>query len=266
MRRLTLTILIFFLTASFSYAFGIVEEARKLIKEKKYKEAIKLLKDRDDTVSITLLAKAYKQEEKYEEAATAMLKGWEVTKNKDFLYNASIYYILADKPIKSLTYFKIYSHIVSESDNVLMGDLYYRAGVPLKAAEYYMKELKINPCVSIYERISSAYISAYKNDKAKEILIEGTKETKAQKLFKLLGAIFYEEKNFKEALNVFEEGIIQKKDGELLMFKAYTALALNRVDIAKVSFKEAMLFPDKKKEAEKYLKHFCQKETFKDEI
>jgi len=73
---------------------------------------------------------------------------------------------------KAVAALKIHSYLVpiKKQDIILMGDLYNAIEVPVKAAEYYEKAVKLKKDPSVYEKLAAAYSAAHKPDKALNVL------------------------------------------------------------------------------------------------
>jgi tetratricopeptide (TPR) repeat protein len=127
------------------------------------------------------------------------------------------------------------------TEQILLADLYNNLGMPFKAAQCYEKIIKKNPEKKIYRRLASAWFDACEPEKAMMVAKNGlTFHPSCPKLWKLVGWIHYEKKEFKQASQAFSQAFILKgTDSKSLFMHGLCACKAGQYEIAKKALKKA---------------------------
>ncbi|MCD6570330.1 MAG: tetratricopeptide repeat protein [Deltaproteobacteria bacterium] len=153
----------------------------------------------------------------------------------------------------------IRSYIIplKKDDLVLLGDLNYAIGLPLKATGYYEQAIALEDDIkpAEYEKLASVYIAGHKPAKAKDVLNRALKKKPTSRLWFMLGQVLYEEEEFDEAYQAFEQSAsLHDKDGRPWLMMAYCALQMDKYNNARSALQKAARFPKQQKKAKELLK------------
>jgi tetratricopeptide (TPR) repeat protein len=162
---------------------------------------------------------------------------------------------------KALTALTIYSYLtpINRKDIMLLGDLASTVGVPLKAGEYYEKALNFSNNPVDYEKLASAYIAAYKPEKAIQVLTVALKKKPTSGLWFMMGQVLYQKEDFDKAYNAFDQSAcLDPGNGEAYLMMGYCALRIERKDTARDALQKACRFPKQHKMAKELLKHVAK--------
>lgn len=141
----------------------------------------------------------------------------------------------------------------------LLGDLYMMAGVPMKAAQKFEALLIQKPSASVYEKIATAYLAAFRKDKAVEALERGIDMKASGTMWWNLASVHYEEGRFDKAYEAFGQCARHgSKTADAHLMMGYSALQANRLLAAESAFSQAARHPAKRVEAEKMRQHIKQ--------
>jgi tetratricopeptide (TPR) repeat protein len=157
---------------------------------------------------------------------------------------------------KAVTALTIHSYLasISREDLVLLGDLTNAIGIPLKAAEYYEKALRLSNSPAVYEKIAAAYIAAHKMANAIDALNRALKEEPTSNLWFMMGQVLYEAEEYEKALNAFDKSAqLNPKDGRPHLMMGYCALHMDRNETAEKALKKAIRFPKQREMAKRML-------------
>ena len=139
---------------------------------------------------------------------------------------------------------------------ILLGDLNNAINLPLKAAEYYETALNLSNKEGDYKKLVSAYISGHRPEKAIETLKKILEKKPTSDLWFMMGRMLYQKYNFDKACNAFKQSVrLNPKNGRSYLMIGYSALQMDKKEIARTAFTKAARFPKQKKMAKKLLKH-----------
>ncbi len=132
---------------------------------------------------------------------------------------------------------------LTRTEQILLADLYNNLGMPFKAAQYYENIIEKNPEKKIYKRLASAWLAACEPEKAMMAAKKGLAfHPSCHKLWKLMGWIHYDKKEFKQASQAFSQAFILKAtDSKSLFMHGLCACKAGQYEIAKKALKKASL-------------------------
>ena len=157
---------------------------------------------------------------------------------------------------KAAAAFKVYLELVEPDRQELrqLGDLYWLAGVPLKAARQYELASQGSATENDYTRIAAAYIAAHRPDTAEQVLKQAIERKPSDSLWQMLGSIQYNQGRYREASEAFGQSLnISPGDGSAALFMGYCALKLEKPDEAVKAFETAARFSKQRKAAQQAL-------------
>lgn len=159
--------------------------------------------------------------------------------------------------IKYLAYKK--GLLNSEKDILDLVNLYIYADLPYKAAVLLQSELSaknIPNTVKNWELLANAWKQARELNKAVQALETASKLSDQGSLYQQLGQIFYEQENWKAAIDALNKALAKgglKQPGQAYMILGLSYYENHNTEMARQAFAKAKSFPDNRKTAEQWL-------------
>lgn len=157
----------------------------------------------------------------------------------------------------ALACFTIYSYFIppDSKEAVLLGDLSYWSGIPLRACKYYSTALKQKKDPALYRKLANACIKGHMYNRAIIALKKLLRLKPSPKVLSLMGDIYYEEGKFKKACRAYRQSVaLGRKRGRIMLMIGLCAIRMKDPDLAKKALSEAAHFSRYRKEATQILK------------
>jgi len=157
-----------------------------------------------------------------------------------------------------------YLHGLNREECMVLGDIFFMAGVPIRAAQYYERALERGGTPEEYEKLSVYYYSAYEIDEAIISLDEALGEEETVERLLLKAQLYYLQDKFGEAEKYYASAAeLMTKDGHEWLMAGYCAMRNGDTKKAKQWLHKAMDYPSQRDEAQSILKIMAPAEEIK---
>lgn len=148
-----------------------------------------------------------------------------------------------------------YLHGFNRDELIVMGDLFYMSGVPVRAAQYYRQALEGGGSPEEYEKLAVYYYSAYDIDDALASLDESIKGEETVDRLLLKAQLSYLQDDFGKAEQYYASAAEKmSQDGHEWLMAGYCAMRNGDAAKARVLLFRAMDYPAQRQEAQSILK------------
>ena len=151
----------------------------------------------------------------------------------------------------------IYSYLspLKRREILLLGDLSYSIGLPLRAAKYYQKALDQQEDIATYRKLANAYIAGHNHSEAIKVLARALKFKPSFKMWSMMGDLYYQQEDFEKAYHAYRQSVrLNPRNGRCLLMIGYCALHMHRNDAARRAFIKAARFPENQRKVRQVLK------------
>ena len=207
---------------------------------------------------VSLLANAYITTKNYSGAITMLRtllernpgndKGWKL------LCHA---YFNNQQYVEATIAYEAYGYLkgLTRDELIVMGDLFYMSGVPVRATQYYQQALKDGGSPEEYEKLAVYYYSAFEIDGALTSLEESIKGEETVERLLLKAQLYYLQDDFGKAEQYYASAAEKmSKDGHEWLMAGYCAMRNGDSKKAKELLDRAMDYPEQRQEAQSILK------------
>jgi tetratricopeptide (TPR) repeat protein len=219
-----------------------------------------------DTV-VSLLANAYVSTKNYDGAIKMLntllernpgnYKGWKLLCHAYFNNQQFV-----EATIAYETYG--YLHGLDRDERIVLGDLFFMSGVPIRAAQYYQDALKDGGSPEEHEKLAVYYYSAFEIDDALTSLEESIKGEMTVERLLLKAQLYYLQDDFGKAEQYYASAAEKmSNDGHEWLMAGYCAMRNGDNKKAKELLHKAMDFPSQRQEAQSILKIMSPAEEMK---
>lgn len=157
---------------------------------------------------------------------------------------------------KALACLTIYSYLtpLKRKEIILLGDLSYSIGLPLRAAKYYHEAIDRQEDISTYRKLANAYIAGHNYNEAIKILGRALKFKPSFEMWAMMGDLYYQQEDFEKAYHAYSQSVrLNPKNGRALLMMGYCALHMHRNDAARRAFVKAAHFAEHRKKVRQVL-------------
>lgn len=163
--------------------------------------------------------------------------------------------------------YEVYGYLngLKRDESVILGDLFFMSGVPVRAAQYYEQALKEGGSSEEYEKLAVYYYSAYEIEEAIGSLDEALNEEETVERLLLKAQLYYLQDKFGEAEKHYASAAeLLTKDGHEWLMAGYCAMRNGDTKNAKQWLYKAMDYPSQRQEAQSILKMMAPAEEMKE--
>ena len=157
---------------------------------------------------------------------------------------------------KALACLTICSYLspLKRKEIILLGDLSYSIGLPLRAAKYYQKAIDRQEDISTYRKLANAYIAGHNYNEAIKILAKALRFKPSFEMWAMMGDLYYQQEDFEKAYHAYSQSVrLNPKNGRALLMMGYCALHMHRNDAARRAFVKAAQFSENQKKVRQVL-------------
>ncbi len=147
-----------------------------------------------------------------------------------------------------------YLHGLDREELNLMGDLFAMVGAPQKAAEYYAQAAKEVPAPETYEKLSTAYYSAFDYENAVKFIDQALQEQTTFERLQLKAQLYYLQERYHEAKISYAAAAQHTTDGQEWLMAGYCAMRDQDTANAQRWLQKALQYPEQATEAQALLK------------
>ncbi|MBW2077725.1 MAG: tetratricopeptide repeat protein [Deltaproteobacteria bacterium] len=158
---------------------------------------------------------------------------------------------------KALACLTIYSYLspLKRREILLLGDLSYSIGLPLRAAKYYQKALDQQEDIATYRKLANAYIAGHNHSEAIKVLARALKFKSSFKMWSIMGDLYYQQEDFEKAYHAYRQSVrLNPRNGRCLLMIGYCALHMDKNDAARRAFIKTARFPENQRKVRQVLK------------
>jgi tetratricopeptide (TPR) repeat protein len=158
-----------------------------------------------------------------------------------------------------------YLHGLDRDDQIVLGDLFFMSGVPIRAAQYYQQALKNGGSPEEFEKLAVYFYSAFEIDGALTSLEESIKGEMTVERLLLKAQLYYLQDDFGKAEQYYVNAAEKmSKDGHEWLMAGYCAMRNGDNKKAKELLHRAMDYPSQRQEAQSILKIMSPAEEMKE--
>jgi tetratricopeptide (TPR) repeat protein len=152
---------------------------------------------------------------------------------------------------KALVALTVYSHLIplTNEEKKLMAELASALGVPIQAARFYEEILLEKMDLEIVKKIAESYSRLHRPEDALTWVEKGLQNASDESLLMLKGNLFYELKNYRAAMKVFQSIPKGQNSGQAFLMLGYSAWQAGDLQKARHAFKEASNYKKQRKTA-----------------
>lgn len=147
-----------------------------------------------------------------------------------------------------------YLHGLDREEINLMGDLFSMIGAPQKAAQYYAMALTENNSPEAFEKLSTAYYSAYDYKNAVQSLDQAIQSKPTFERQQLKAQLYYLQERYREAKEAYTAAAEKTRDGQEWLMAGYCAMRDRDPVNARKWLQKALNYPEQAQEAQALLK------------
>jgi tetratricopeptide (TPR) repeat protein len=162
--------------------------------------------------------------------------------------------------------YEVYGYIngLSHDELLVMGDLFFMSGVPLRAAQYYEEALRDGGSPEEHEKLSVYYYSSFEIDAALTSLETALSKEETVERLLLKAQLHYLQEEFGKAEQYYASAAEKlSKDGHEWLMAGYCAMRNGDNSRAKQLLNKAMDYPSQRQEAQSILKIMAPAEEIK---
>ena len=157
-----------------------------------------------------------------------------------------------------------YLHGLNREEAIILGDLFFMSGVPVRAAQYYNRVLTEGGSPEEHEKLAVYYYSAYEIDEALNSLDEALDKEETVERLLLKAQLYYLQDKFGEAEKHYANAAeLLTRDGHEWLMAGYCAMRNGDTKNAKQWLHKAMDYPSQRQEAQSILKMMAPVEEIK---
>jgi len=168
--------------------------------------------------------------------------------------------------VEATIVYEVYGYLngLNREESIILGDLFFMSGVPVRASQYYEQALKEGGSSEEYEKLAVYYYSAYEIGEAISSLDEALNKEETVERLLLKAQLYYLQDKFGEAEKHYAKAAeLLTKDGHEWLMAGYCAMRNGDAKNAKQWLHKAMDYPSQRQEAQSILKMMAPAEEIK---
>lgn len=159
---------------------------------------------------------------------------------------------------EALSAWEVYATLagtIPAEEEILIGDIYSAAGVPLRAAQWYARALPRTGSGSLREKLARSYLAAHQPAQAASFASKAASERPGAEMWRIAGQAYFELGEYRKAYDAYTESLrLDASDGRSQLMQGYCALQLRNKSLASAALEKARKYSSVRAQAEQLLR------------